>query len=346
MGTPEEVLPLATLYLRIFFCGLPVMVLYNFVSAILRAVGDTKRPLYFLALAGVLNVAMNLVFVIVFGLGVAGVAIATVLSQCVSCALTVRCLVKSDAMYKLDVHHLRFSKRQFWQLMRIGLPAGIQGSLFSLSNMTIQSAINSFGALTMAGNSAGAGIEAYYFTAQDSITQAAQTSVSQNMGAMQYERTKKAVYQCTMLEILVSSVLCYTGMLFRTQLVGIFTPDKAAIAAGATRLLINGIIYFMNGLMNMMNGVMRGHGYSILPTAISLLGICAFRIAWVYTVFSWKPSLTALYISYPVSWTITTASLYCCYFALRKKRLPETGWFPQPVSRCAVLPSAKTNLND
>jgi putative MATE family efflux protein len=319
MGTPAEVLPLAALYLCIFFGGMPVTVLYNFVSAILRAVGDTKRPLYYLSLAGVLNVIMNLIFVIVFHLDVAGVAIATVLSQCVSCALTVRCLVKSDAIYRLDLRNIRFSKKQFMQLLRIGLPAGIQGSLFSLSNMTIQSAINSFGAVSMAGNSAGVSIESYCFTAQDSISQAAQTSVSQNMGASQFDRTKKAVLQCTILEVVISSLLCYSALIFRYPLVGIFTPDKAAIAAGATRLFINMSIYFMNGLMNMMNGVMRGHGYSVLPTAISLLGICLFRVVWVSTVFSWNPSLTVLYISYPISWTATTAALYISYFAIRKR---------------------------
>jgi putative MATE family efflux protein len=319
MGTPDEVLPLATLYLRIFFGGMPVIVLYNFAGAILRAVGDTKRPLYYLALAGVLNVGMNLLFVIVFHLNVAGVAIATVLSQCVSCTLTVRCLVKSDAMYKLDIRHMRFSKKHFLQLLRIGLPAGIQGSLFSLSNMTIQSAINAFGAVSMAGNSAAVSIESYCFTAQDSVSQAAQTAVSQNMGASQFDRTKKTVFQCTILEIAISALLCYTAMIFRYPLLGIFTPDKAAIAAGATRLFINMLIYFMNGLMNMMNGVLRGHGYSILPTVISLLGVCVFRIVWVTTVFSRNPSLTVLYISYPISWAATSAALYICYFALRKK---------------------------
>jgi Na+-driven multidrug efflux pump len=262
---------------------------------------------------------MNLIFVICFHMDVAGVAIATVLSQCVSCGLTLRCLIQSDNIYRLDIAHIRFSKKQFGQLMRIGLPAGIQGSFFSLSNITIQSAINSFGAVVMAGNSAGVSIEGFLFCAQDSITQGALTSVSQNVGARQYERTKKAVLICTLLEIGISIVLSSAAILFRRRLVGIYTTDQAAITAGATRLLINGAIYFMNGLMNMMTGVMRGHGYSVLPTVVALLGVCAFRIIWVCTVFAWNPSLNILYISYPVSWTITSAALYTFYFALRKK---------------------------
>jgi putative MATE family efflux protein len=319
MGTPSEVLPLAALYLRIYFSGMPVMMLYNFVSAVLRAVGDTKRPLYFLTIAGVLHVILNLIFVIVFRMDVAGVALATVLSLCLSCALTVRCLIKSDNIYRLDVRSLRFSKKQFGLLVRIGLPAGIQGSLFSISNVTIQSAVNSFGAVVMAGNSAGASIEGFLFCAQDSITQAALTSVSQNMGARQYERTKRAVLCCSLLEIIISVVLSSAAMLFRYQLVGIYTTDPAAVDTGATRLLINGIIYFMNGLMNMMAGVMRGHGYYTLPTVVSLLGACAFRIVWVGTFFAWAPSLTVLYLSYPISWTMTSSAHYISYFVLRKK---------------------------
>lgn len=319
MGTPAEVLPLATLYLRIYFSGMPVIMLYNFASAILRAVGDTKRPLYFLALAGVLNVVMNLIFVIVFDMSVAGVALATVLSQIVSCGLTLRCLVKTDNIYRLEIKGLRLSKRQFGQLLRIGLPAGIQGSLFSISNILIQSTINSFGAVVMAGNSAGVSIESFLFCAQDSVTQAALTSVSQNVGARNEERTKKAVLNCTMLMLVISLVLSSASILFRYRLISIYTADQAVITAGATRLLINGTIYFMNGLMNMMTGVIRGHGFSILPTVVTLVGVCAFRIVWVYAVFSLNPTLIMLYISYPVSWTVTSAALFISYFSVRKR---------------------------
>lgn len=319
MGTPDDVLPLASLYLRIYFCGLPVLVLYNFASAVLRAVGDTKRPLYYLTFAGVLHVALNLFLVIVLHLDVAGVAIGTVLSNGVSCTLVIRCLTKSEAVYKLDIHSLQFSKRQFSRLMRIGLPAGIQGSFFSLSNITIQSAVNSFGAVAMAGNSAGVNIEGFLFCAQDSIAQAALSSVSQNMGASQYERTKKAVLECTIIESVVSTVLCCIAVAFRHQIIGIYTPDQSAVEIGATRLLINGSFYVMNGLMNMMAGIIRGHGYSILPTFVSLIGVCVFRIVWVHTAFSCNPTLTILYISYPISWTITTITLFTSYFTLRKK---------------------------
>lgn len=323
MGTPDSVISLAALYLRIYFCGLPIIILYNFASAVLRAVGDTRHPLYFLTLAGVIHVALNLVFVIVMRLDVAGVALGTVLSQCVSCVMVVRCLVKSEGIFRLDIRHIRFSRKQFARLMRIGIPAGIQGSFFSLSNITIQSAVNSFGTAVMAGNSAGVNIESFLYSAQDSIAQAALSSVSQNMGAREFERTKKTVLECTLLEIIVSMLLCYAVMIFRHQLIGIYTPDAAAVEIGATRLLINGAVYFTNGLMNMMASVMRGHGYSYLPTVITLLGVCAFRIVWVYTAFAWTPTLPVLYISYPISWTLTTITHYISYFALRKKAWAE-----------------------
>lgn len=325
MGTPEAVLPLAALYLRIYFGGMPVIILYNFVSAILRAVGDTKRPLYFLTIAGVLNVGMNLLFVIVFHLDVAGVAIATVLSQCVSCGLTVRCLVKADAMYRLDLHHLRLSPARLGELLHIGLPAGVQGSFFSISNIMIQSAVNAFGAVVMAGNSAGASIESFLYCAQDSVTQAAVTAVSQNMGAREFERTRRAVRACTLLVIVFSAVLSAAAILLRYQLVGIYTDDPAAIETGATRLVILGAVYGLNGLMNMMTGSVRGLGYDVLPTVVTLLGICVFRLVWIYTVFARVPTLTVLYISYPVTWAITAAAHYACYFAVRKRAYARAG---------------------
>lgn len=319
MGTPPEVQSLAALYLRIYFGGMPVMMLYNFTSAVLRAVGDTRRPLYFLALAGVLNVGMNLLFVIVFKMSVAGVALATVLSQVVSCGLTLQCLIKTDNIYKLHLNGLRLSKKQLGLLLRIGLPAGIQGSLFSISNITIQSAINSFGAIVMAGNSAGVSIEGFMFVAQDAVSQSALTSVSQNVGAHDADRTKKAVFNCALLQVMISIVLSGIAILLRSRLISAYTTDTAAITAGSTRLLINGTIYFTNGLMNLMTGVLRGHGYSITPTVISLLGVCAFRILWVHTIFAWTPLLHILYMSYPVSWTMTTAALMVSYFIVRKK---------------------------
>ncbi len=319
MDTPEEVLPLATLYLRIYFCGLPVMALYNFCSAILRSVGDTRRPLYYMAIAGVLNVALNVFFVVVVRLSVAGVAIATVASQCVSCFLVLRCLRRSDGIYRLRRGRLHFSVPQFKKLLAIGIPAGIQGSLFSISNVLVQSSVNSFGAAVMAGNSAAGSIEAFGFCAQDSINQAAVASVSQNMGAREYGRTKKAVLYCSLLEILFSVVLSGMFMIFRRPLLGIYTHDADAILAGSTRMLVLGAVYFLNGLQNMMTGAIRGHGFSYLPTGITLLGICGFRVIWITTAFAATHSLIVLYLSYPISWVLTAAAQYICYFSTRNK---------------------------
>lgn len=319
MSTPAEVLPLATLYLRIYFCGLPVMALYNFCSAILRSVGDTRRPLYYMAIAGALNVVLNVFFVVVMQLSVAGVAIATVVSQCVSCFLVLRCLRRSDGIYRLQRGKLHFSPVQFKKLLTIGVPAGIQGSLFSISNVLVQSSVNSFGAAVMAGNSAAGSIEAFGFCAQDSINQAAVASVSQNMGAREYPRTKKAVLYCTLLEIAFSVVLSGCFMLFRYPLLSIYTKDAEAMAAGSTRMLVLGAVYFLNGLQNMMTGAIRGHGYSYLPTAITLMGICGLRVVWITTAFAATRSLIVLYLSYPISWLITSAAQYICYFATRNR---------------------------
>ena len=319
MGTPEEVLPLATIYLRIYFAGLPVLVLYNFCSAALRAVGDTKRPLIYLAIAGVLNVGMNLFFVIVFHMGVVGVALATVLSQCVSCYLTVRCLLRSESICRLELKGHRFSWVCFKEIFRIGLPAGIQGSLFSVSNVLIQSSINSFGAMVMAGNSAGASIEAFSFVALDAVSQAAVASVSQNMGARKYDRTRQAVRCCTLLGFIVGVVMSMTIILLRRPLVGIYTSEPAAIEAGCRRLVVIGILYFVNGFQHMFGGILRGHGYSLLPTCITLMGICGFRVFWIYTAFAETRSLDLLYASYPISWVLTITVLLIFYFALRKK---------------------------
>ena len=319
MGTPESVLPLAETYLRIYFAGLPVIILYNFSSAVLRAVGDSRRPLLFLSIAGVLNVGMNLVFVIVFRMDVAGVAIATVLSQCISCVLTLRCLLRSESICRLVLHPLVFSKPEFLEMLRIGLPAGIQGSLFSISNVLIQSSVNSFGSIVMAGNSASSSVEAFLFVSMDAINQATVASVSQNMGAREYARTRKAVRCCLLMEFVVATVLSVLTIAFRRQLIGIYTPDPEAIEAGAIRLVVMCALYFTNGMQHMFTGVMRGHGYSILPTCITLAGVCGFRVLWILTYFASHRTLRVLYLSYPISWIITIIAQLICYFSLREK---------------------------
>ena len=319
MTTPEPVLPLATTYLQIYFAGLPVIILYNFTSAVLRAVGDSRRPLAFLTIAGVLNVVLNLIFVVPFHMGVAGVAIATVLSQCISCVLTLRCLLKSDSICRLELHPRSISREQFREMLRIGLPAGIQGSLFSISNVLIQSSVNSFGPIVMAGNSAAASVESFLFVAIDAMNQAAVASVSQNMGARKYDRTRRAVRCCLLMEFFLSVALSCLSIAFRRQLVGIYTPDPEAIEAGAVRLVIMGVLYFLNGMQHIMTGIMRGHGYSILPTCITLACICGFRILFIYTYFAAHRTLQVLYYSYPISWILTIVAETVCYYALRSK---------------------------
>lgn len=319
MKTPDEILPLAAVYLRIYFCGVPLLALYNFSAAILRGVGDTKHPLFFLTVAGILNVLLNLLFVLVFHWGVAGVALATVISETLSCYLTIRFLVRSKSDYRLDLKQIRFYRKPFRDLLYVGLPAGLQGSLFSISNMIIQGAINSLGAVIMAGNSAGVSIESFIFVAQDAISQAALASVSQNVGAGHYQRTKRAVFNCTLLEFALCCSTGYAVIFFRNELVGIYTSDPEAIAAGSLRLFILGSVYFLNGCMNMMPGALRGYGFSLLPTSVSLIGICVFRAIWIGTVFPAHPTLTVIYLSYPISWGVTCLAHYVCYFVGRKK---------------------------
>jgi len=272
-----------------------------------------------MAIAGVLNVLLNVLFVAAFRMGVVGVAVATVASQCVSCGLVLLSLRKSDGIYRIRSWRLHFSGVQFRKLLAIGVPAGIQGSLFSISNVLVQSSVNSFGASVMAGNSAAGSIEAFGFCAQDSINQTAVASVSQNMGGRAYDRTKKAVLYCSLLEIAFSIVLSGLFMIFRYPLLGIYTDDAAALEAGSTRMIVLGAVYFLNGLQNMMTGAIRGHGFSYLPTAITLLGICGVRVLWIMTAFAATHSLVVLYLSYPISWLLVSIAQYICYFATRKR---------------------------
>ena len=319
MGTPEEVLPLAAVYLRIYFAGLPVMQVYNFSAAILRAVGDTKRPLYYLTAAGVLNVGLNLVFVIVFKLNVAGVALATVISQLLSCALVVAALTKADGDYRLELKSLKPDAQSFKQILEIGIPAAIQSSMFSISNVLIQSSINSFGAMTMAGNTAAASIEGFIFVSLDAINQSSIASVSQNMGAKKPDRVVRAVRYCLLIEVVLSVTMGALIIIFSRPLLGFYTDEEAAIAAGITRMTIMGSFFFLNGMQHMMGGVMRSIGYSMLPTVVSLFGICGFRIVWLYTAFAANRTLQMLYISYPISWIITFSVHFILYLCLRKK---------------------------
>ncbi len=327
MGTPESVLPLSSLYIRIYFLGMPLSMLYNFGSAILRAIGDTKRPLIYLAISGVVNVVCNVTFIILFGLGVDGVALATVLSQALSAILVLRCLIKSDECYKVEIKKLRLYKDKVLQILRLGLPAGIQGCLFSFSNVLIQSSVNSFGADVMAGNSAASNIEGFVYVIMNAFHHTCLSFTSQNYGAKNFERIKKVVLYCLSLVVLLgftSGVLAYV---FGPELLSLYANgnDKAVVIQyGMTRMGIIMFSYFTCGTMDCMVGAIRGLGYSVMPTIVSLLGACGFRILWIFTIFSQLHTLECLYMSYPISWTITTLVHVICFtvvFVKMKKLL-------------------------
>lgn len=325
MGTPDDVLHLSALYMKIFFLGMPVMLLYNFGSAILRAVGDTRRPLYFLLMAGIVNVVLNLIFVIGFSLGVAGVALATVISQCVSAALIIQCLIRSDAPYRLRRDRLRVVPGKLALIAKIGLPAGLQGAIFSISNVLIQSSVNSFGSVAMAGNTASANIEGFVYTSMNAVYQTALSFTSQNFGARKFDRMNKILLYCLGLVVAVGVVMGDGAVLLGKQLLGIYSSDPEVITYGMNRLRIISGTYFLCGIMDTMVGGLRGIGCSVLPMLVSLTGACAFRVVWIFTVFAMDRTLQTLYLSYPVSWFITFTAHIICYLVIRRRMASMQG---------------------
>lgn len=325
MGTPENVLPLSVLYLRIIFVGMPVTLIYNFGAAILRGVGDTRRPLYFLLTAGIINVILNLIFVIKFSMGVAGVALATIISQCISAVLIVQCLMRSDTYYRLQLRKLRLVPEKTREIVRIGVPAGLQGALFSVSNVLIQSSVNSFGDIAMAGNTAASSIEGFVYSAMNAIYQTALSFTSQNFGAKQFKRMTKILLYCLGLVTVAGLVLGNAVVLLGSQLTGIYNDNPEVIAYGVNRLKIIGTTYFICGVMDTMVGGLRGMGCSVIPMFVSLTGACAFRVVWIFTVFAVDRTLNTLYISYPVSWLITAAAHVVCYVIIRRKMAKTQG---------------------
>lgn len=322
MASPEDVIGDATLYVQIYFLGMPANMLYNFGAAILRAVGDTRRPLYYLTVAGIVNVILNLVLVIVFHLGVAGVAIATVVSQIISAVLVIVCLMRSDGPIHLDRRRLRIHGQLLKEIVRVGLPAGLQGSLFSISNVLIQSAVNSFGSVVMAGNAAASNLEGFVYTSMNAIYQADMTFSSQNYGAKKYHRVRHTLVVCLSVVTTLGLVL---GMIFWAlgrPLLEIYNGDPEVIRYGLLRLGIILPTYFLCGAMDTMVGQMRGIGYSILPMIVSLTGACLLRIVWIYTIFAANPTLETLYLSYPVSWLATFLTHLLCY-AVVVRKLPR-----------------------
>lgn len=324
MGSPENVIGKSVLYLRIYFLGMPAVMLYNFGSAILRAVGDTRRPLYFLTIAGVVNVLLNLFFVIVLHMDVAGVAAATAISQCVSAALIVRCLVKETGVCHLDLKKLAIKKDKLLEIFRVGLPAGMQGAIFSLSNVVIQSSINSFGSVAMAGNTAGSNIEGFIYIAMNAFYQTSISFTSQNYGAKKYERINKILLGCLFYVTVVGAVFGNLAYLFGNKLLRIYSPDAEVIQYGLLRMSIIATTYFLCGIMDTMVGSIRGLGYAIMPMIVSLLGACGLRMLWIFTVFASHRSLQVLYISYPISWTVTAAAHIICFLVVRRKLSKQT----------------------
>lgn len=321
MGTPADVLDHAVLYMQIYFAGMPVMLVYNYGSAILRAVGDTKRPLYYLIIAGVVNVVLNLIFVIYFHMDVAGVALATVISQIISAGLIIRCLMKADNSYKLELKKLKISANKFVRMMQIGIPAGLQGSIFSISNVLIQSSVNSFGSIVMAGNTAAANIEGFVYMAMNALHQTALSFTGQNMGAGNHKRIYKIMWICLGIVTLIGLIMGNGAYFFGDALVGIYSSDAEVIRYGIVRLSVICTTYFLCGLMDVMVGILRGMGYAVMPMIVSLTGACGLRVLWVFTVFAANRSLLVLYLSYPVTWTVTFLAHLICFMIVKRKNM-------------------------
>lgn len=321
MGTPKEVIGLAAIYLRIYFAGMTAMMVYNFGAAILRAIGDTRRPLNYLLLAGIVNVVLNMFFVIVLDMDVAGVALATVISQCISAVLVLRCLIKEGGGIKLELRKLRIHKSKLISMIRIGLPAGFQGCLFSLSNVVIQSAINSFGATIVAGNSAAGNIEGFVYVAMNTFYQAAISFVSQNVGAAKYERINKIAWTALGLVTFVGLSLGSFVCAFGEPLLSLYTGSPAVIEAGMGRILVVVRFYALCGMMDVMVGLIRGLGYSVMPMIVSLIGACALRLVYIQTIFKLPEfhTMEMLYYTYPVSWFLTFATHVICFLIVKRK---------------------------
>lgn len=321
MQTPAEVCDPAALYLRIYFAGMIPNMIYNFGSALLRSIGDTKRPLYYLLGAGVVNVILNLLFVIVLKMDVAGVALATVISQTISAVLIMRCLMKETGGIRFSFKKLRFDSRILGIILRTGLPAGFQGVIFALSNVVIQSSINIFGNIVVAGNSAAGNIEGFVYMAMNAFHQATISFVSQNYGAGQHKRINRVFLTALGCVTVVGLVFGNAVVFFGEPLLGIYSDNPEVIEAGMVRLLMICSIYALCGIMDVTVGVLRGIGYSIIPTIVSLVGVCGLRLVWIATVFRITEyhCVETVYISYPITWTITIIANVICFLCIRKR---------------------------
>lgn len=319
MDTPEDVIGQAALYMRIYFIGMPFFMLYNYGAAVLRAVGDTKRPLMFLIVSGCINAVLNLILVIGFSLSVVGVAVATVISQMISCILVLRCLYKSEGSYQLRFSKLKINKKYMIQIFQVGIPAGIQSTVINFSNVLLQSSVNSFGSVAMAGYTAANNILGFLYQSINSVTQACMSFTSQNYGVGKYKRMDRVLADCMILTVAVSLIFGCSAYFFGNYILRIYTSDAEVIKCGLEILSITTVPYFLCGIMDLFPGALRGMGYSAVPMILSVIGTVGMRVLWIYVVFPLNRSLYVLFISYPASWGITIVMQVICYIFVRKK---------------------------
>ncbi len=319
MGTPEDVISKSTLYMRIYFCGMPFFMMYNYGAAILRAVGDTKRPLIFLIVSGVINAVLNLFLVIGFHLDVAGVGIATVISQLVSCILVLRCLHHTESSYQLHLAKLRIRSVYLKQIFEVGVPAGIQSTVINISNAMLQSSVNSFGSIAMAGYTASNNIFGFLYVSVNSFTQACMSFTSQNYGVKKLKRMDRVLIDCMILSVVVTLILGSSVYIFGPELLHIYSNQADVIKYGMEIFSYTTVTYFLCGLMDLFPGALRGMGYSTVPMILSIIGTVGVRIIWIYGLFPSHRSLTFLFLSYPVSWIATIIMQVICFWFVRKK---------------------------
>lgn len=319
MGTPSDVIELSTLYMRIYFCGMPFFMLYNYGAAILRAVGDTKRPLVFLIISGVANAGLNMILVIIFHMGVAGVGIGTVISQFISCVLVLRCLYKSEGCYQLRFSKLRIQKVYLRQIFQVGIPAGIQSTVINFSNALLQSSVNSFGSTAMAGYTAANNILGFLYASVNAVTQACMSFTSQNYGVGKYKRMDRVLINCLILSVVISGVLGCGSYAFGTEILKVYTEDPKVIQCGLEILSMTTVTYFLCGIMDLFPGALRGMGRSGVPMILSIIGTVGTRIVWIFMLFPQHRSLKFLFISYPASWLFTIVMQVICFYFVRKQ---------------------------
>ena len=319
MDTPDDVIDQSVLYMRIYFMGMPFFMLFNYGAAILRAVGDTKRPLLFLIISGITNAVLNLILVIVFGLGVAGVAIATVIAQLISCVLVLACLCRSQSSYRLHFNKLGIRRDYMVQIFKVGVPAGIQSVVINFSNALLQSSVNSFGSTAMAGYTAANNLLGFLYVSINSVTQACMSFTSQNYSVGKYKRMTKVLFECIGLSMAVSLTLGCSAYFFGNKILWIYTDNAAVVKAGMEVLTYSTVTYFLCGIMDLFPGALRGMGYSTVPMILSVVGTVGTRLVWIYGVFPKHRSLDVLFISYPASLFITIVFQVICYIIVRKK---------------------------